>query len=81
MKTLGDPKTKESIVIRLADLRANSPRQWGKMDPHQAVCHLSDSFISMIGERPISTLRNRAAMKWAALYLPFPWPHGFKTRP
>jgi hypothetical protein len=81
VKTLGDPKTKESIVRRLGDLRADSPRQWGRMDPQQAVCHLSDSFISMIGERPISALRNRAAMKWAALYLPFPWPHGFKTRP
>jgi hypothetical protein len=81
VKTLADPKIKESIVSRMGGLRADSPRQWGRMSSPQMVCHLSDSFISMIGERPISTLRNRAAMKWPALYLPLPWPHGFKTRP
>ena len=82
MKTLLEGK--EQILARLQSLRADSPRQWGKMTPHQMICHLSDSFVGMMGGKAVSTKSNfftRSIMKWGALKLPFPWPHGVKTMP
>jgi hypothetical protein len=46
--------------------------------------HLSDSFRAALGEKRISqstTLFKRTIYKWVALWLPFHWPHGIKTRP
>jgi len=54
------------------------------MTAHQMICHLSDSFRSALGEKQISsssTLFKRTIYKWAALWVPLPWPHGIKTRP
>jgi len=48
------------------------------------ICHLSDSFRAVMGERDISSatgVMKRTVVKWVALHTPFPWPHGFKTRP
>ena len=81
MHNLANPECKESILRRLRNVRAESHRRWGKMSAPQMICHLIDSFRSMMGEKPIRTLRYRTAIKWPALYLPIPWPKGFKTRP
>ncbi len=54
------------------------------MTPHQAVCHLSDSFRSMMGTEPVnsmSTLLSRTVIRWIALSAPMPWPHGVRTPP
>ncbi len=54
------------------------------MTPHQAICHLSDSFRRMTGKDPLSPVRmvlGRTLIKWVALYLPRPWPPGIKTPP
>jgi len=48
------------------------------------ICHLNDSFLGVMGERPIPidpNFRNRKFVKWVALEVPLPWPHGMKTRP
>ena len=48
------------------------------------VCHLSDSFRMVTGQKPVSHatgLLQRTIVKWIALYLPLPWPAGILTRP
>jgi hypothetical protein len=82
MKTLNTDKAE--ILARLTQLRPDSQRQWGKMTPHQMMCHLTDSFVGMMGGKAVSAKDNffsRSVMKWVALKSSLPWPHGVKTRP
>jgi hypothetical protein len=54
------------------------------MTAHQMVCHLNDSFEVGMGSRyasPDTSLFKQTVFKWAALRMPFPWPHGVPTRP
>ena len=54
------------------------------MTPHQAICHLSDSFRNMMSSTPISSVAtpfSRTFVRWIALHSALPWPHGVKTRP
>ncbi|HEY7182001.1 MAG TPA: DUF1569 domain-containing protein [Blastocatellia bacterium] len=84
MKSFLNPSDKKSILERLSNVRSDSPRLWGRMTPHQMICHLSDSFKSKLGEKensPANNLFTRTVVKWIALYAPAPWPHGVKTRP
>jgi hypothetical protein len=83
-RTLANPADRATLVARLDRLRPDSPRQWGKMTPHQAMCHLSDSFRSMMGDTPITsiaTLLSRTVIKWVALRAPVKWPQSVPTRP
>lgn len=56
------------------------------MTASQMVCHLTDSFRSIMGERPSTSPPpliprwRQWLMKLVALRLPFPWPHGVRTR-
>jgi len=81
MKTLN--KDKQEVLNRLRQVKPESQRRWGKMTPHQMVCHLNDSFRSMIGEREIAgskaNMLTRSVVRWIALYAPLKWPHGVKT--
>jgi hypothetical protein len=48
------------------------------------ICHLADSFRAVSGEKAVSPAKGiplRGFVKWFALYVPLPWPHGVKTRP
>ncbi len=84
MRTLTVPGDRQELLERLASLRPNSTRVWGRMTPHQAICHLSDSFQVALGERQVSSatgLFQRTVMKWGGLYLPMPWPKNLSTRP
>jgi hypothetical protein len=84
MKSLLNPQDKVEIIERLRKLKADSQRRWGRMNSHQMICHLSDSFKSKLGEKKNSSVSNlftRTVMKWLALYAPLPWPHGVKTMP
>ena len=54
------------------------------MTPHQMLCHLADSFLAVLGDRPASskeTWLSRTVVKWIALHTSLPWPHGVPTRP
>jgi hypothetical protein len=42
MKTLDVAKAE--VLQRLAELRPDSARQWGKMSCHKMIVHLGDSF-------------------------------------
>jgi hypothetical protein len=84
MKNLAEKSTQEEILKRLKSVRPDSPRKWGKMNPHQMVCHLADSYRGVMGQKPVgkkSGIFQRTVMKWGALYFPLPWPHGIQTMP
>ena len=84
MKTLARPRDKAEILRRLREVRPESVARWGRMSAHQMVCHLSDSFRVVMGQKPVShatSLLQRTIVKWIALYLPLPWPAGIRTRP
>ena len=76
-----------AILERLGRIRPETPRHWGRMTAAQMVCHLTDAFRGVMGERPSSSPApvlprwRQRLMKFVALQLPFAWPHGMKTRP
>ena len=84
MKTLARAQDKADVLRRLQGLGVESPRRWGRMSAHQMVCHLSDSFLAVTGQKDVSMavdLLQRTIVKWIALYLPLRWPPGIRTRP
>jgi hypothetical protein len=84
MKTLARAADKSEIVRRLRTLQPDSQRLWGRMTAHQMVCHLSDSYRMVTGQKPVSdatgTLQ-RTVIKWIALYSGLRWRPGISTRP
>ncbi len=83
-KTFLNSNDKAEVLERLSRLRPDSPRKWGRMNAHQAICHLEDAFKCRTGEKGSATKDNwfsRSIMKWVALNSPMPWPHGIKTMP
>jgi uncharacterized protein DUF1569 len=84
MKSLARASDAAEIRKRLHALRPDSARRWGRMSPHQAVCHLTDSFRMGMGRKdvsPATSVFQRTVVKWVALYLPLRWPPGIQTRP
>jgi hypothetical protein len=84
VKTLARQRDKTEVLERLKALRPDSVRRWGRMSPHQAVCHLSDGFRMGIGEKAVSHASGafqRTMLKWIVLYVPLRWPPGILTRP
>ena len=84
MKTLARAQDKEEILRRLRTIHPGSTRQWGRMSVHQMICHLSDSFLAVTGQRHASSASGplqRTVVKWIALYAPLKWPHAIRTRP
>lgn len=83
MKHLGDTGVRQRLVRRMASLRADTPRLWGKMSAGEMLCHLNDSFEVAMG-RHVSAATGpfqRTILKWGALYVPMPWPKSTPTRP
>jgi len=84
MKTLARQRDKAEILRRLRQVRPESVRRWGRMSPHQMVCHLSDAFRMATGQKRVShdtRLLHRTIVRWIALYFPVRWPAGILTRP
>jgi Protein of unknown function (DUF1569) len=84
VKTLDKLTDRNEVLGRLTKVHSDSQGRWGSMSAHQMICHLSDSFRAALGEKEISqstTLFKRTAYKWTALWVPFRWPQGIKTRP
>lgn len=78
MATIFDAEARSALEARVRQLRPDSPRQWGRMSPHQAICHLSDAFRMALGERPCAPVAGRfkQLVKLVALYAPLRWPRG-----
>ena len=83
MKTLYDPNCTREILTRIGNLHSDTPRLWGKMNAHQMICHLNDSFGVAMGRKHASIAERQygPVMKWLALYMPLKWPKGVPTRP
>jgi len=82
--TLADAGVLATCCERLTRLEPSAPARWGRMNAHQMVCHLRDSFECGLGQRyasPDSNWFKRTIMKWGALRAPIQWPHGVATRP
>lgn len=84
MKTLANAGDAAEVKRRLGSLRADSVPAWGRMTAHQMVCHLSDGYRILTGERATHLVKPplpRPVMKWFALYAPVRWPRGLPTTP
>jgi hypothetical protein len=81
VKTLAQTAEREEIKRRIESVRVDSSRRWGRMSSHQMICHLADSFRRTLGEKKTTDLPPNKVLKFLALWVPVPWPHGFKTRP
>jgi len=84
MKNLSDPACKQEILARLARIRPDTPRRWGKMNASQMICHLNDSFLGVMGEKAMEMTRGFSVwpvVKYVALYAPVQWPKDVPTRP
>src|SRR6266446_7592096 len=51
MKSLFEAATVEEVKGRMAELRPDSERQWGKMNPAQALAHCSAAMEMAMGEK------------------------------
>ena len=84
MKSLRDSLLAHQLTTRLAKIRPDTPRLWGKMTSSQMICHLNDAFLGVMGEMPMEIMRGFSiwpALKYVALYAPMQWPHDVPTRP
>jgi len=79
---LHDPAKLETALGRLHSLQPDAPRRWGRMDAHQMICHLSDTFRWSLGEREATPVPSRippGLARLVGLRLPIPWPRGAPT--
>ena len=83
MVSIFDPAVRSALERRVRALRADSPRQWGRMSAHEAVCHMSDVFKMAFGEKAVGArpAAFRPMLRFIALRLPMKWPRGVKTMP
>jgi hypothetical protein len=84
MSTLADASVRAALRDRLVCLTPSASRQWGRMTPHQMVCHLTDAFRMADGSRTpkqIDNIFTRNVVRFIALHTSLPWPKGVKTLP
>ncbi len=85
LRRLSNANDKLEILTRLSHLKEDNQARWGRMNVNQMLCHLSDAFKGVMGERTVKTKANglqQTVIKWLALYVPVPWPKGqMKTLP
>jgi hypothetical protein len=84
MKSLREPDCLQELTTRLARLRPDTQRLWGKMTVGQMICHVNDAFLGIMGDKPMEIPRGLSpwpVLKYVALYAPMQWPKGVPTRP
>ena len=86
MPSFFDPDARSALERRLDAFTPGHRRRWGRMTPHQAVCHLADSFGAVLGDIPLAPIdvpwwMNSPVSRFVALTLPLPWPKGVPTHP
>jgi hypothetical protein len=73
------------LIDRLRRLTPDHERRWGSLTPAEMLCHLGDTFESVLQIRippgPPASGKAKPVLKWLILYSPMPWPKGAKTRP
>lgn len=84
MSTFAEPAVVALCSRRIGRLTPDARGLWGRMNVHQMVCHLNDSFRVGLGERQASSAANvltKTVIKWVGLRTSVPWPHGSPTMP
>ena len=84
IRTVADSEALRLLKQRLSMLRPDTPRRWGTLTPHEMLCHLGDAAAMVLRARPRRVPireRRRPIVKALALWIPFPWPHGWPTNP
>lgn len=84
MSSIFESTSLERLVSRFTALSASAQRRWGTMSVGEMVCHLADATDWVQGIRVPTGIEfpaNVRWIKWIALYLPFPWPKGYPTKP
>jgi hypothetical protein len=84
MKSFAEPAVVEATLDRIARVTPGRTAVWGRMNVHQMICHLNDSFGVAMGAVKASMatgIFQRTVMKYGGLYIPMPWPHNVQTRP
>ena len=85
VKTVASPELRARLISRLQRLTPDTRGHWGSLTPAEMLCHLGDSFESVLGVRlppgPPPSGKARPLLKWFILYFPVPWPKGVQTRP
>ena len=82
MPTMHDTGVATSIRARVASLRPDSPRQWGKMSIDQMLWHVNLPLRESLGEYPTPAPNvplPKALFRW--MILTFPWGKSAPTRP
>jgi hypothetical protein len=72
------------LLRRVHTLRADSRPRWGRMICHQMICHVSDGYRAVLGERPLPDAGgrwHRTLLKWGTLYVPVRHPRSAPTHP
>jgi len=85
MNSIASAETRAELIRRLEGLTPTTPRRWGTLTAAEMLCHLGDTFESVLGVRippgPPASRAPRPVLKWLILYAPLPWPKGARTRP
>ena len=80
MKMLHDPLYRAELEKRLAALRPDSSRKWGKMSVDQMLWHVNTTLQLHLGEITAATARTRLPRRVIKfLVLNLPWPRGAPT--
>lgn len=69
-QTLSNPTDVASVLSRIERITPESQRQWGKMNPHQMICHCADQLRFATGEKmgkDFSNILLRTVGKWLIL--------------
>lgn len=81
-KTLVNAADCEEIRRRIGALAPESARRWGSMSIGGMLCHLDDSYRSVMGERPFAAAKLGIPpwfAKFVALRVPMQWPRNLMT--
>jgi len=84
LRTIADTDTLDDLLRRLGRLTPDTPRRWGTLTPHEALCHLGDATAMVLGDRPRVIPvpdRPRRVRSALGLWSPLRWPHGLRTSP
>jgi hypothetical protein len=70
--SLFDEQKRKVMIERIGDLQPDAKAQWGKMNCHQAICHLTDQFRGAMGElewKDQNSLIKKTLVKFLAVYV------------
>src|SRR5262245_19478980 len=84
MIDLFDATTRQGLLERLERLQADSPRQWGKMEPAQMLGHCTAALQVGTGDTPLERSMIGLLLGWMArkkLLGPEPFPRNSPTDP